>query len=247
MARQTEYSLPAGKVLTVTAPQNYDASVHRVAPSGDTATNYPVQIVTAGQTLVIGPFTADHVYAVVSESGAPFTANVSQPDQDISTVVYPLKGEGPPDAAVQAALSTNLTGNNNDLVFTAVPVGTAGNAITVQYIDPAHADISLSVAIVGNAIRITLATDSGGTITTIADDISALTDFNDLVTVADKAANDGSGLVIAMAPTRLANGADATGAGVADVGSVYVDYDAPTIYVNTGTKAAPVWEQITAV
>lgn len=112
-----------------------------------------------------------------------------------------------------ATLSTNLTGNNNDLVYTAVAPysGTAGNAITVAYIDPAANDQALEVTVDGTDIVVNLATDSGGVITSTADDIKAAIALVPAAvalvgTVVDKAANDGSGVVTAMAETALAGG-----------------------------------------
>jgi hypothetical protein len=54
---------------------------------------------------------------------------------------------------VKAALSTALTGNNNDLDYTAVDGGAAGNKIKVAYVDPGVAGATLSVDV---------ATDAGG-------------------------------------------------------------------------------------
>ena len=111
---------------------------------------------------------------------------------------------------VKSSLSTDLVGNNNDLVFTSKLTGVAGDAITITYIDPAQAG-ALSTVVTGTDIVVNLAHD-GNAITTIADDISAAialdVDANALVGVADKAANDGSGLVTAMAETALTGGVD---------------------------------------
>jgi hypothetical protein len=164
-----------------------------------------------------------------------------------SNGVVELEGAANPNAAVQASLSTNLTGANNDLVFTAASaIGADGNDITVAYVNPGANNAVLSVSIVGNAITVSLATNGGGAITTIADDISAL-NFGGLVTVADKAANDGSGVVTAMAPTALTGGVNAAGDGVAGTGSRYTNYTAGTLWINTGTKNAPTWVQLAPV
>lgn len=111
---------------------------------------------------------------------------------------------------VKSSLSTALVGDNNDLVFTSKLTGVAGDAVTITYIDPAQAG-ALSIVVTGTDIVVNLAHD-GNAITTIADDISAAialdVDANALVGVADKAANDGSGLVTAMAKTALTGGVD---------------------------------------
>lgn len=115
----------------------------------------------------------------------------------------------------QAVLSTNLAGANNDLVYTAVATGAAGNAITIAYVDPAGNDQVLGVVVVGSAITVNLATGVAGAITSTGDDIKAAIALVPAAValvgvVVDKAANDGSGVVIAMAPTNLAGGS-ATG------------------------------------
>lgn len=114
-------------------------------------------------------------------------------------------------AEVKSSLSTDLVGDNNDLVYTSKLTGVAGDAITIAYIDPAQVG-ALSIVVTGTDIVVNLAHD-GIAITTIADDISAAialdVDANALVGVADKAGNDGSGVVTAMLATALAGGVDA--------------------------------------
>jgi hypothetical protein len=159
--------------------------------------------------------------------------------------VADIEGSGVPSAGVLASLTTNLTGANNDLVFTAVPAGAAGNRISVEYVNPGANNQALHVVINGTAIRIFLATGVAGAITTTAAQIAALTDFAALVTVANKAANDGTGVVTAMTGTPLAGGVDIPGIGVAGKGSRYTDYTNGELYINTGTAAAPVWKKVT--
>ncbi len=111
-----------------------------------------------------------------------------------------------------ASLSTNLTGTNNDLVYTAKSRGVGGNSITVQYVDPAAASAALSVSVTGSAITVNLATDGSSVITSTADDVAAAvaasTPANALVSVADKTGNDGTGVVTALAVTPLTTGTD---------------------------------------
>ena len=120
-------------------------------------------------------------------------------------------GNGSVEAS--ATLSTNLTGANNDLTFTAVTSGAAANSITIRYVDPAAAGAALSVSVSGNAITVNLATDGSSVITSTAAEIDAAIDALPaaaaLVTPANKAANDGSGVVTAMSATALAGGTDA--------------------------------------
>lgn len=133
-----------------------------------------------------------------------------------------LHGDNPPAArealgnltfnvdATAATLTTALAGADNDLTFTAVNGGTAGNAITVAYTD-AGAGQALAVGVVGNAIDVTLETDGAGAIQSTAADIAAEIAATPaaaaLVTAANAAGNDGTGVVIAMVATNLAGGA----------------------------------------
>lgn len=158
-----------------------------------------------------------------------------------------IDGDGAPDDNVQASLDTDLTGANNDLAYTAVAAGEDGNAVTIAYVDPGENNAVLEVLVSGTDIVVNLATDGDGLITTTADDIvtalEADTGASALVTVANKAANDGTGVVTALEATLLADGADGTGRGVAGKGSQYADYTTPDLYLNIGTKDAPVWDR----
>lgn len=110
-----------------------------------------------------------------------------------------------------ATLSTNLTGANNDLTFTARQGGQLANATTIRYVDPAGNNAALSVSVSTQAITVNLATDGGGAITstaaTIRDAINGSSAASALVFAANKAANDGTGVVTAMAATALSGGA----------------------------------------
>lgn len=107
-----------------------------------------------------------------------------------------------------AWLTTALTGNNNDLVFTATAAGTGGNSTTIKYTDPGMETATESVAVVGTAIDVTLRNVSG--ILSTAAQVKIAIDGTPLaaalVTVANAPGNDGSGSVIAMAATNLAGG-----------------------------------------
>jgi hypothetical protein len=135
-----------------------------------------------------------------------------------------LAGDGVPAASAQAALTTALAGDDNDLVFTAIEFGDAGNDISVAYEVPAEAESPLSVSVVGNAITVSLETDDSDPpepISTAAE-VTAASEGNEaadaLVTVANAADNDGSGTVIAMEQTFL-EGGDGVGVGTAGKGS----------------------------
>lgn len=122
-----------------------------------------------------------------------------------------LAGGADMDAA-HATLTTALAGGDNDIVWRAVVGGAAGNDITIAYVDPGANDKPLGVAVVGNAITVNLATGPAGAITSTAGDIIAKMASTPtaaaLVTGANAAANDGTGVVTAMAATALTGGAN---------------------------------------
>lgn len=109
-------------------------------------------------------------------------------------------------AATFATLSTDLTGANNDLTFTAVVTGESGTAITVQYIDPAGETAAESVSVIGSAIAVTLRSVSAvlSTATQVKAALDAAPAVGYLLTTALKAANSGAGVVTAMDATALA-------------------------------------------
>lgn len=111
--------------------------------------------------------------------------------------------------AVKATLTTALAGTNNDLLFTAVGYGVDGNAITIAY-NNAGASQTLLVTVVGSAISVRLATNGSSVITSTANDVKAailaLPAAAALVTVANAAANDGTGLVTTLTATALTGG-----------------------------------------
>lgn len=116
----------------------------------------------------------------------------------------------------RATLTTDLVGDNNDLTFTAVPPGTAGNAIEIIYRDPSanNAELSISVAESTQTITVYLATGSGGAITSTAQQVMDAINADELaakwVSAALATGNDGSGIVTAMGPTSLSGGSTAT-------------------------------------
>lgn len=131
-------------------------------------------------------------------------------------------------ASTPGSLTTALTGNNNDLVWTARFVGRASARLKVAYVDPGAASQSESVSVSHNettgvtTITVSLATDGSSAITSTGDTIKATVaadpDANALVSVADAAANDGSGVVTALAATALSAGAvDGTTKGYASI------------------------------
>lgn len=108
-----------------------------------------------------------------------------------------------------AALTTALTGTNNDLVYTSKVTGPTGNSITVAYVVSGNST-TLLVTVTGSAISVRVATDGSGNPTStaaqIAAAIAASTAANALVSVANAGGNDGSGVVTALTATALTGG-----------------------------------------
>jgi len=118
-----------------------------------------------------------------------------------------IEGAGAP---VQATLTTNLTGTNNDLTFTSVAAGPFGNAITLRYVSPGTNNAILAVTVSQRAITVNLATNGSAVITSTAAQVKtaleASTAASELVTVANAPGNDGTGVVTALTATSLAGG-----------------------------------------
>lgn len=111
-----------------------------------------------------------------------------------------------PTDAIPAALFHTVGGSS--IAFFARVYGTAGNAFTIQFTNPGAPNVPLSVAVVGNAVNVTLATDGGSVITTtIAEAAAAVNStpaalalMGAIVTVG------GSNLATAFGPLNLAGG-----------------------------------------
>lgn len=111
-----------------------------------------------------------------------------------------------------AALTTNLTGENNDLVFTAKTgnglIG-PGNDVSIEYINPGALQAACAVSVEGKAISVILKHD-GTNITATASEVKAAIEASDdakaLVTVAFSGEETGVGTVTAMAETYLTGG-----------------------------------------
>lgn len=135
----------------------------------------------------------------LEKSGTITIANIGEPlnaidDQTASLAV--------------AVLSTALTGAQNDILWTSQLKGEEGKRITIEYVDPGGASAALSVDVQGYGIKILLATGTDSAITSTADlikaAVAALPAAAALVVGTDVAANDGTGIVTAMAETNLA-------------------------------------------
>lgn len=123
-------------------------------------------------------------------------------------VVVPVTSVTPP----KASLTTALAGTNNDLVFTAKVGGPSGNSIRIEYI-VAAGTVPLTISVAGFDITVNVATTSGTPTSTAALVKAALEanpDVNRLITIANAASNDGTGVVAALSITALAGGSLAT-------------------------------------
>jgi hypothetical protein len=110
-----------------------------------------------------------------AEWSLPFYAKTAAHAGDQPTYGELLKkGFGLETTSTFAFLETALAGANNDLRFTARVGGTAGNAVTIEYVDPVGNNVPLSVAVVGTAITVTCATDGASAITSTAKQIRDL-------------------------------------------------------------------------
>ncbi len=113
----------------------------------------------------------------------------------------------------------NTIGANSSLVYAANATNvtitganaTAGNTISIRYVNPGVSNPTANLTITGNAIVVNLATNANGSVITNGSQIIALINgnatANALVTVSNNLNNSGSGYVSAMsAPLNLSGG-----------------------------------------
>lgn len=109
----------------------------------------------------------------------------------------------------QAKVSIDPAGNNNAIVVTAVPTGSAGNGIALSLRNNGNS-LPLAITVTGTQIVVQLATDAGGAITTTANAliaaIAADARASLLVTIANAAGNDGTGLMTTANASILRDG-----------------------------------------
>lgn len=99
----------------------------------------------------------------------------------------------------------------SDVTYTAVDGGTAGNNITIAYVDPSANDSPLSVSAIGNDITVSLATNATGVITSTAAEVAAVVNSNvdaSALVYAVEEDNIGNGIVTAMVAANLVGGED---------------------------------------
>lgn len=173
-----------------------------------------IQIRNIDTKRIVETHYADSVVALVAkinEFSELFTATVGTGLPVIQTVNCTGGNDGA-NPAVYASYTTNIAGQNNDLVFTAKYAGAIGNGIKVQYVVPTE-DHQLSHTIVDRKITFTLGytETGGGSVTTTANDLIAYVisqaDIRQLIKVPTlKANNDGTGLLTTMAEQTLTGG-----------------------------------------
>lgn len=146
-------------------------------------------------------------------AGNSITITLTQPAivaaLDVSVVGSAITAALGTAGGTKSALSTSLTGADNDLVYTAVLAGVGGDSIRLRYVDPGGTTAALSVSVSGNDITVNLgraASAINSTAALVKAAIEASGPAAALVTVANKAANDGSGLVTALSYTALSGG-----------------------------------------
>ena len=131
----------------------------------------------------------------------------SRPIQTVRSAVIGLVGTAPLSAAALAATLTLGSAVLSDgVVLTAKALGTEGNAISIELLDPAVASADISVQTSGNKITVSLATDVSGAIATTPTDIVSALSNHALVTAT--ALGDGDETVVPVAKTYLTGGAD---------------------------------------
>lgn len=234
----TNITLKPGNTLTVTAGAT-KASVQ----SADGAV---LAFLSPGFAQTFGPYLVQRVFAVSDDA----TAVTAEYTTSIGSLLF--ANAGAPVTAVAASANVNPTGDDNGLTFTAKTYGASGNSINIRYNDPAANDASLTVAVAGPAITVSLATGEAGAITSTAAEVKAAIDASAaasaLVSVAvmtsdSGTGDDGSGVVTAMAATSLASGVG-TGIGAAAPGALCIDTTNADVYRNDGTTAAPTWVKV---
>lgn len=105
------------------------------------------------------------------------------------------------------ALATAASLTNQTLVYTANIAGVAGNSISVTLVDPPGNNVPLSIAVVGTAITVTLATDGSSAITTTRAQLVAALNADTAVTALLTVAGSGATVITALTQTSLSAGA----------------------------------------
>lgn len=99
---------------------------------------------------------------------------------------------------------------NQGLTYTAVARGVAGNDIQIELVDPGANDATLAITVTGNLISVSLATNSGGTITTTRTQLQTALAADGNVTALVGISGSGATAITALTATNLASGVDST-------------------------------------
>lgn len=117
-------------------------------------------------------------------------------------------------ADVDASLTTEFDGANNDLVFTSKLKGASGNHVSIELIDPGEDVAEEEVTVSGLHVAVTLRSetvDETTTVSTAAQVAAAIAGdelADGLIAVDNAAGNNGSGQVEALERTSLSGGKD---------------------------------------
>lgn len=208
-------TLAAQNVGAITA----DASGLRVAS---------VAVTTPGVAYAIDSTANDVITAIEDNTDAAALVNVTKKAaNDGSGVVTAMAAthlaggkEGIGTISDAATAVIDPTGTNNSLTYTAVEAGNAGNGIRIVYVDPGGATAALSVVVDEDERLITVnlgraASAINTTAALLKTAYDAVPEAVALATVANTAANDGTGLVTAMPVTELSGGGGETSNGLA--------------------------------
>ena len=214
------YKGPAAKI-----PWDKDSTV-TIYDDGDAITtvqeiNYAsgyVRLLTAPT----GAVTADFSYFATAEIGGTtkwdLTVDVDTAESavlgDVARKPYPVSLSWTLSADkhwwdTRATLTTDLAGDDNDLVYTAKQGGDAGEWVSIEYLTGSGKTLGTTVS--GDDITVQLGTDGGGTVTSTAAQVRAnVLACEDAMRLLDSvefaAANDGTGLPTVMGHTHLSGG-----------------------------------------
>jgi hypothetical protein len=161
--------------------------------------------------------------------------------EGVQGIQPPFLGVIAPVNDTLATVTVEMTNDKADLTYTAKEAGNNGNLISVEHIDPAEADVPLSVSVEGNAITITLETDGSSDVVSTAAEVKALIEdtpaANALVTV--DVDDTGEGVVEATAKAFLEGGALCSPEAI--VGSIGIKAGASELYLRVSTSS---WKKI---
>ena len=156
-----------------------------------------------------------------------------------------------PGVASTVTLKASGTGNRDDIVITAKKTGADGDKIKIQLVNPGAENATLKVAVETDVIQVYLATDdtnpNGAITSTIAHVIAAInaTLYVKDIVVATLAASSAEGdVVIAVAATPLAGGANDTPAGAPNVTPRFLLADDVVFTTFTATGGAVHGDQL---